>query len=251
MFCKKCGKQLNDGAKVCPNCGARVQSVSVVDVFSMYVWKNEGELNDSDCFAGRIPEDVKGNVRQNFGIDYSETVLFVRDTSFWNSRDQGLVVTDGGVYCIPDSDSPDDKIAFAWSVVKNVVYKDSVLYFWGYGDDTDYCQIHISYFMKHEDDGKARRLGNRLAQMFTQMAQCVEPEADPFDEALEHYNNLCDTGKDDEALNFALSCKGMDGMEAFCLFAGEQYFKKRDYDNAIAVIDEGLAKIEPQSPLAA
>lgn len=250
MFCKKCGRQLNDGAMVCPNCGTRIQYVSVEGVFSMYAWKHEGELNDCDCFAGRIPEDVKGSVRQNFGIDFSEDVLFVRDTSFWNSRDQGLVITSSGVYCIPDNDSPDDKIAFSWDIVKNVIYKDSVLYFFGYGDETDYCQIHISFFMKDDDDRKAYRLGNKLAQMFTSMAQSIEPEADPFDEAWNYYQQLGNEGKIDEALRFALSCKDKEGLEAFHLYAGACYGQKGDYKNAIAIFDEGLTKCEPQSPLA-
>ena len=111
-------------------------------------------MNTSDCCSSHIPEDIKGMMRQNFGINYNEKILFIRDTSFWNSRDQGLVLTDGGVYCIPDNDKPDEKIVLPWSVIQRVEYKDLVLYFWGYGDETDYCPIHISYFMKNEDNEK-------------------------------------------------------------------------------------------------
>ena len=184
MFCKKCGKELNQGAKVCPNCGTKVSSgTSVINLFksSKYLWGNE--LNQSDCCISPIPEDIKSDMRLNFGIGYNEKILFIRDTSFWNSRDQGLVLTDEGICCIPDNDKPTEKIILPWSAIQRVEYKDLVLYFWGYGDETDYCPIHISYFMKNEDNEKARRIGSSLARLFTQMAQCVEPEADPFDTA--------------------------------------------------------------------
>ena len=61
--------------------------------------------------------------------------------------------------------------------------------------------------MKNEDNEKARRIGNSLARLFTQMAQCVEPEADPFNEAAEHYDQLITENKKEEAFQFAQSCK--------------------------------------------
>ena len=166
MFCKKCGKELNKGANVCPKCGTKVGSgASISQIFNPSIWRKENELNNSDCFAGYIPEDVKNNVRSVFGIGYNEQILFVRDTSFWNSRNQGLVLTDGGLYCIPDNDKPDDKLYFTWSDVTRVEYKDMCLYF--SDSENNMCPIHISYFMKNEDNSKARRIGNALANNFT------------------------------------------------------------------------------------
>lgn len=250
MFCKKCGKELNQGAKVCPNCGTKVSSgTSIINLFknSKYLWGNE--LNQSDCCISPIPEDIKSNMRLNFGIGYNEKILFIRDTSFWNSRDQGLVLTDEGICCIPDNDKPTEKIILPWSAIQRVEYKDLVLYFWGYGDETDYCPIHISYFMKNEDNEKARRIGSSLARLFTQMAQCVEPEADPFDTAANHYDQLIQEGKADEALQFALSCKDQDGLEIFYTAAAKEYFLREEYEKALTLCEEGLKHCEPGSPI--
>lgn len=250
MFCKKCGKELNKGTKVCPNCGTKLQVSSLVDLFDRYIWVREDELTDSDCFAyPQIPEYVKGSVRENFEISYNEEILFVRDTSFWNTRDQGLVISDGGVYFIQDNDRPNEKNFLSWGIIKNVDYKDSSIYFWGYGDDTDYFQIHISFFMKHDDYTKTKRIGNKLAEMFTLMAQNVEEE-DPFNEACEYYDNLLKENNIDKALQFALSTKDTEGFELFYLYAGSCYVSKGDYNKADIIFNEGLKKCEDKSPLA-
>jgi len=50
-----------------------------------------------------MPENVKGNVRKNFGIPMDEDLLFFRDTSFWMSEDQGLVMTTASIYWNSDN----------------------------------------------------------------------------------------------------------------------------------------------------
>lgn len=254
MFCKKCGKELNNGAKVCPNCGTKVTLANALtDIFKngRQIWVKEGELTSTDCFASpQIPEEAKNAARMNFGINYSEQILFIRDSSFWNSRNQGLVITDGGIYCIPDNDKPEEKIILGWDILKFVEYKDLVLYFWGYGDENDNCPIHISYFMKNSDDEyKARRIGISLAQTFTSMARCVEPEADPFDIAAEHYDQLNAVGKYEEAFQFALSCKDQEGLEIFYMPVVKRYIANKDYEKAVTLCDEGLKHCEHTSPM--
>lgn len=137
----------------------------------------------------------------------------------------------------------------SWGIIKNVDYKDSSIYFWGYGDDTDYFQIHISFFMKHDDYTKTKRIGNKLAEMFTLMAQNVEKE-DPFNEACEYYDNLLKENNIDKALQFALSTKDTEGFELFYLYAGSCYVSKGDYNKADIIFNEGLKKCEDKSPLA-
>ena len=54
MFCKNCGKELNNGAKVCPNCGTKVTLTNtLIDIFKTgrRIWAREGELTQNDCFA--------------------------------------------------------------------------------------------------------------------------------------------------------------------------------------------------------
>ena len=244
MFCKKCGKELNKGANVCPKCGTKVGSgASISQIFNPSIWRKENELNNSDCFAG----DVKNNVRSVFGIGYNEQILFVRDTSFWNSRNQGLVLTDGGLYCIPDNDKPDDKLYFTWSDVTRVEYKDMCLYF--SDSENNMCPIHISYFMKNEDNSKARRIGNALANNFTRMAQIAEPEADPLDLALEQYNQLLDDDME-KAYQFALSCAKQEDLEVFHVYAAQLCLAlKQDFAKTISLCNDGLQYCERTSPM--
>lgn len=254
MFCKKCGKELNKGTNVCPNCGQKVTiENNLIDIFknARNIWVREGELTQNDCFASpQIPEDVKSSIRLNFGIGYNEQILFVRDTSFWDSKNQGLVITDGGFYAIEDNDDPDNKIVIPWSIIQRVEYKDAMLYFWGYGDENDNCPIHISYFMKNSDEeSKARRIGMSLAQTFTSMAQSVEPEADPFDICAEHYDQLYAEGKHEEAFQFALSCKDQEGLEIFYMPAVKGYMMNKNYEKAVDLCDEGLRHCEHASPM--
>lgn len=84
---------------------------NIQSIFKPSIWSKEGEINDTDCCCNWIQENIKSEVRQNFGIGYNERILFIRDTSFWNSRNQGLALTDAGVYCIPDNDKMDEKSA--------------------------------------------------------------------------------------------------------------------------------------------
>lgn len=253
MFCKNCDKELNDGAKVCPNCGTKVTLANaLIDIFKSgrRIWAKEGELTKNDCFAyPQVPEDAKNLARQNFDINYDEQILFIRDTSFGDSRNQGAVITDGGIYCIPDNDKPDEKVVLPWNIIHHVEYKDLVLYFFGYENNTDNRPIHIFYFMKNKDYDKARRIGMSLAQTFTSMAQCVEPEADPFDIAAEHYDQLNAEGKHEEAFQFALSCKEQEGLEVFYMPAVRGYIMNKDYENAIALCNEGLQHCERTSPM--
>ena len=55
--------------------------------------------NTTDCLL--FPNSQICNEAKN-GFSLSnplEEVIFVRDTSFWNSRNQGLLITEAGIYC--------------------------------------------------------------------------------------------------------------------------------------------------------
>ena len=148
------------------------------------IWPfNSTNNNGYDCCAGVgfIKSDIKNAVRQNFEIGYNEEILLVRDTSFWNDRNQGLVITDKAVYCIPDNDKPDEKITFGWGEIDRVEYKDLVLYFWRDGDEECYAYIHIDFFLKDSSNNTFSFLGPKLASLFTEMAKAVAPEESLYD----------------------------------------------------------------------
>ncbi|MBO5538022.1 MAG: hypothetical protein J5971_03105 [Prevotella sp.] len=204
-----------------------------------------GEKNDIDCCFRQIPDSIKNDVRQNFGIGFNEDIIFVRDTGFWNNRDQGLVITNEAIYCIPDNDNPDQKIYLPWNILKNVVYRDMVLYFFGYGGEDDNCPIHISYFTKSSDETKQVQVGRRLATILTGVCNLFTPPKDPLDEVCEKYDKLKEEGKNEEALQLALEAyNAIEGADFLCYYISNDYRGKKDYQQALKYCDLAMANAE-------
>ena len=59
------------------------------------------QRNDNDCFILDIPAKVEEMFRQNFKLRPEETLLLARDTSLWNNRTEGLVITNRRIVYIP------------------------------------------------------------------------------------------------------------------------------------------------------
>ena len=208
-------------------------------------WKNPLtyyiKSNNSDLFIyPDIPSDVKHSIRTSWGIGLDEEILYVRDSSFWNERNQGLVITDCGVICIPDNDDMDDRIHISWENVNYVEYKDELLYFFGYGDRENNCPIHISHFLKESSDTSKRGAGSIFHRIFTRMAQTQTPkdEDDIYEKTVEQYNQLMNDGKEEEALQLALSYRKNEQNVAFTPEIAWLYHKKGQDEKAFAVIDE-------------
>lgn len=64
--------------------------------------------NGTDLFICDINGEAKNGFRSGFGIDIDEELLWARDTSFWDSKNQGMVITDRGFYFVPDNDDRDN-----------------------------------------------------------------------------------------------------------------------------------------------
>lgn len=197
--------------------------------------------NGSDLFIyPDIPSDVKHSIRTSWGIGLDEEILYVRDSSFWNERNQGLVITDCGIIFIPDNDDMDDRIHISWENVNYVEYKDELLYFFGYGDRENNCPIHISHFLKESSDTSKQGAGSIFHRIFTRMAQTQTPkdEDDIYEKTVEQYNQLMNDGKEEEALQLALSYRKNEQNVAFTPEIAWLYHKKGQDEKAFAVIDE-------------
>ena len=127
--------------------------------------------NGADLFVyGSIPHDVIGKIRDPFNLHVDEEVLWVRDTSFWNEGNQGLVVTDWGITYVPDNDKPDEVLTIKWGDVQYAEYSGKCIYFFFGNDRNNNTPIHESFFLKEDDeytDGNA----DLLAKVFTEIAQ--------------------------------------------------------------------------------
>lgn len=142
-----------------------------------------GAWNYDDCRP--LPNaTISNEARCGFDISsYNETILFVRDTSFWNNRDQGLVITDVGVYCIPDNEKPDEKLVFNWNDITHVTTKDDVVFFWV--NDEDAYQIHMSFFFKYESEYRPFQLVSLLDDI---AKAAVDPIQQLWDEFCKQYD---------------------------------------------------------------
>lgn len=202
--------------------------------------------NDSDLFIyPNIPSDVKHKIRINWGIELDEEILYVRDSSFWNDRNQGLVITDCGVICIPDNDDMDDRVHILWENVEHVEYKDELLYFFGYGDRDNNYPIHISHFLKNGSDFGKQRAGDIFQRIFTRMAQTQIPENedDIYEKTVEQYNQLMHEGKEEEALQLALNYREEKQDVSFTPEIAVLYYKKGQLNKAINILDEDIKSL--------
>lgn len=210
---------------------------NIIDTFNSKkwdIWILENR-NDTDCLCDpSIPEDVKSQVRYSFGIDYNDIILFVRDSSFWNTRDQGLVITDKKIYCIPDNDKPEEKIEFGWDIVDHVEYKDKVLYFFGSEGDGN-CPIHITFFLK--DDTLSYIKGPNMATLFTKMAQVVTPNVSIYDQVWSMFDSNAEG-----ALDLAIQNRFND-ISLFYPICVLYLYECIDPEKAIQYATEGINEI--------
>lgn len=161
--------------------------------------------NGSDCVVdGEIPTNFVSELRSNFKLHVDEKILMFRDTSFWNSQDQGSVVTDWGVTIIPDNDKPDELIQIPWEDIYQVEQRGDQLIFFFSEDRNDCSPIHLSFFIKGEDEYEDA--GETLSNLFTQMAasQVKISQSDAVEYALAKYEELYDADNKTEALQVLL-----------------------------------------------
>lgn len=152
-------------------------------------WMHCAQHTD-DCVINPSGQ-VKSEVRQYYNIDNDEEILFVRDTSFWNNRNQGTVITDKFFYLIPDNDNPSDNIVFSWDAVKKVTFKDATIYFWHNDNINDACPIPVSWFLKDVVDPEI--FGQNIAAILN---ECVKTAVDPVEKVWNEYCEKFDNEQD-------------------------------------------------------
>lgn len=164
-------------------------------------WFGETEEIGGDCCT--YVQHKKHNdifipsFRRNFNIPLNEEILFTRDTSFWSESNQGLVLTDQGIYCIADNDNPQDEFFLSWTSIDHVEYKEYCFYFYN-EDGGQLAFIQSNFFFKKISPEKlnGRGVGRRLAEHLTKMAQLAGEEKWVYENVI----NLENAKKYDEAL---------------------------------------------------
>ena len=85
-----------------------------------------------------------------------DEIIFFRDTSSWNTRDNGLVITDTGIIGKPDDET---YIKYDWGEIKSVIYKDMSIYI-----DTGegYVSVPGRFWLKSPVENDLRKLAENL-----------------------------------------------------------------------------------------
>ena len=186
------------------------------------------EPNGTDLFVyPLIPDDVKYQIRRNFDLSLDEEILYVRDSSSWNDRNQGVVLTDCGIIWIPDNDNIQNKINFSWEIIEHVEYKDECLYFFGYSGRDDNYPIRIWNIIKGGGGNiKMGWIGDVFQRILNRMArtQVHKSEDEIYEITVDQYNLLIDEGKDEDALQLALNYRKERENVSFKLY----YIKTKD-----------------------
>ena len=155
------------------NSGATIE-----DILKKYrnIWY--GDMDNISFAVCPVPEHLSAEAREHFELGRDESILFYyKDEGFWAGQRSFTVITENGI-CGQNSDE-DELLYIPWSGVKEVQYKEYSLDFFDY--EGKYWHWGIGMFTKDTTPEK----GKRLAKVFNECAQVVEPEKDPYDEILE------------------------------------------------------------------
>lgn len=160
-----------------------LQRIEVAFIKLLNVIKGYDNAND---VLVHISDVDKGRARRKFSIDLDANIIFIRDTSFWNNRDQGYVISSFGIHYLPDNDSPNEVYFISWLDLKKVVHRDADLYL--YIDDDTYLMVDPhDLFKKTAGEIKSTEY-IKLAQAFMELAQAHQKafeERERSDEELE------------------------------------------------------------------
>lgn len=204
--------------------------------------------NGSDLFVYPIKERIRGKARENFHIDRDEEILMIRDTSSFNYMNEGVVITDNGLHYIFDKDDK-DSIAFeSWEDISKVKYQEQKLYFYFYKNDPYYLSMYK--FLKNSDDNVVKRIGLKLASLFTQMAESVEPQVSDYDRWEKEIGMLVHENKYKEAVSRLRQCatKQPENADLWYEWLGRVYdICLEDYSNAIKAFRNALNKADSEN----
>ncbi len=222
---------------------------TTVQVFTE--WANECSLsvldNGIDLFVyPAIPDNVLHLLRRNFQLHIDEVVLFVRDTSFWNDRNQGAVVTDWGITCLPDNEKMDELVQISWESVHHVEYSGECFYFFFSEDRNNNSAIHVTHFLKETDSEDVVRTNtNILCSIFNEMAdsQMEESPDDEIERVENESDNLWNAGKQEEAIQLLFDYRQRTGCELFTDRIAWYFAKNNQIKKALGLLDDAIGRL--------
>lgn len=173
-----------------------------------YILQNNLDIPSylSDWAIGSyLNDNRKREYRNGFEIPYEEEIMYCRDTSFWNSADQGIVFTDNGMhYCWNNDDKANNSGFLPWYLITNAEYREDCLCFLYNGE---LCQINLDHCVKESDINVRIQLGNKLAYVINLIAQHIAEQTQSqrtendyiVDQFVQEFNDLYNQNQEEAA----------------------------------------------------
>lgn len=144
--------------------------------------------NNSDCLTFDLNQQSDYPVelfKKNFRIKSQEILLFARDTSSWNNRDQGLVMTNLGIYLIEDKKNSTDRRFISWADIDTVQYvKNSSAFRFKLKDGSKIMITSNSFFKRIDKKELDKVVGNLLAKHLIKLSSLDEKRCKQNEKAL-------------------------------------------------------------------
>ena len=105
------------------------------------------QANNKDCFILDMTKNDERTFKSSFLLDDDETILLARDTSTWNNRREGLVITEKRIVYIPNPQEDNNgRYDLELNNYNRVTYDSDSLQFWS--TDETFFGIPKKYFFK-------------------------------------------------------------------------------------------------------
>lgn len=105
------------------------------------------QSNNKDCFILNIGKNEEKAFKSNFLLDDDETILLARDTSPWNNKKEGLIITERRIVYMPNpQDDNNGRYDLELSQFSKVTYDAEKLLFWN--SEETFFGISKKYFFK-------------------------------------------------------------------------------------------------------
>lgn len=194
--------------------------------------------NGVDCLISpRIPKNKKQEARRNFEIGYDENILWIRDTSFKRSVNEGTVVTNIGIYWIDN----DKRGCVKWDNMERIWYQELIIHILTKdGNDNTFS---VNEFINEYDEEKIVRAGINIAHLFNEMLMVVHPVQSKFETSIDTIDKLLNEGKKDDAILTLRQCidEQPECVSFWYEWIGEiYYFEFLDYNQAIEACEASI-----------
>lgn len=134
--------------------------------------------NGKDCFILNIPAEAEEKFKTNFNLAEDEQILMARDTSEWNTKKEGLVITDQQIAYLPAQKEGQAQYHLRHDSYIRVTYSADALLFWS--NEENYISIPKNYFFKarlrsYDLDYAIKRLSKVLTRIASFMGGKFAP----------------------------------------------------------------------------